>query len=71
MRQVEFGTFLSVLSNLKTQALLEGDDEERAIVDAFVAMGGNADRTGAVSSRLIEGQNITSSWVLVLFNCIC
>lgn len=53
---IEFSEFLKVILNQKTQAAERAD--ERDTIDAFVAMGGSADKTGVIQTeklvRIIE-----------------
>jgi len=45
---IEFSEFLKVILNQKTQAAERAD--ERDTIDAFVAMGGSADKTGVIQT---------------------
>ena len=46
--EIDFGEFCRVIMNQKAQAAAQTDETDT--VDAFIALGGNADKTGQVSA---------------------
>ena len=51
--QIDFPEFLTVILNQK--AATAGQDDESDTVDAFIALGGNDDKTGQVSTDKLRG----------------
>jgi calmodulin len=51
--EIDFPEFLKVISSQKSK--LANQDDESDTVDAFIALGGNADKTGEISTEKLRG----------------
>merc|ERR1719181_1004217 len=51
--EIDFPEFLQVIQAQKEK--IAGQDDESDTLDAFIALGGNADKTGEVSTEKLRG----------------
>jgi hypothetical protein len=52
--EIEFAEFMKVIENQKASAAKASDETDT--IEAFVALGGNADKTGEISTEKAEGR---------------